>query len=48
MCKNLEYVYVMSTKAKLQKCITWPKKFGKGRQKWNKACVETNIRPRKN
>jgi hypothetical protein len=30
-----------------KKCITWPKKFGKRKQEWNKACVEIEICPRK-
>ncbi len=29
------------------KCTIWPKKFGKGKHEWNKACVEIRIRPRK-
>jgi hypothetical protein len=41
--KNLKYVYIKSTQANLQKCITWPKKSRKGRQEWNKACLETRI-----
>jgi hypothetical protein len=47
VCKDLKYVYIKSTQANLQKCITWPKKFGKGRHEWNKACVETSIHPKK-
>jgi hypothetical protein len=39
MCKNLKYVFIKSTQAKLQKCITWLKKLGKGRHEWNKGCV---------
>ncbi len=31
----------------LQKCITWPNFFLKGRQEWNKACIDSQIRPRK-
>jgi hypothetical protein len=31
VCKDLMYVSVKSTQGDLQKCITWPKKFGKGR-----------------
>ncbi len=27
--KNLKYGFIKSTQANLQKCITWPKKFGK-------------------
>jgi hypothetical protein len=29
----------------MQKCITWPKKFGKGHKKWNKACIEVGLKP---
>ncbi len=29
-CKNLKHIYIKSTQFDLQKCITWPKKFGKG------------------
>jgi len=47
MCKDLKYVSIKSTQANLQKCIIWPKKSRKRRQEWNKACVETSIRPRK-
>jgi hypothetical protein len=35
-CKNLKYVSIESTQFDLQKCIIWPKKFGKGRHKWTK------------
>ncbi len=31
VCKNLKHVFIKFTQANLQKCITWPKKFGKGR-----------------
>jgi len=36
-----------STKANLQKCITWLKNFGKGRQEWNKVCFKISICPKK-
>ncbi len=42
MCKHIKSIEV-----NLQKCITWRKKFGKGRQEWNKACFEIGIGPRK-
>jgi len=29
------------------KCITWPKKYGKGQHEWNKACIEFGLRTRK-
>jgi hypothetical protein len=47
VCKDLKCVFVKSTQADLQKCITWPKKSRKGMQEWNKACVKTSIRPKK-
>jgi hypothetical protein len=47
MCKNLEYVFIRSTQIDLYKCITWPKKIGKGRQEWNTTYVEINIHLRK-
>jgi hypothetical protein len=42
VCKHIKSIEV-----NLQKCITWRKKFGKGRQEWNKACFEIGIGPRK-
>jgi hypothetical protein len=41
--KILKYVFIKSAQVDLQKCIIWPKKFGKGKQEWNKACLETGI-----
>ncbi len=45
--RNLKYVCIKSTQAKLKKCIIWPKEFGKSRHEWNKACLEIAIRPKK-
>ncbi len=39
VCKDLRYVLIKSTQRDLQKCRTWPKKIGKGRQEWENACV---------
>ncbi len=47
MCTDLKYVSIKYVQVDLQKCMIWLKVFGKGRQEWNKACLETNIRPRK-
>jgi hypothetical protein len=47
MCKNLRYVFIKANKANLQKNITWPKKFGRGRQELTKACVDFGIHPTK-
>jgi hypothetical protein len=29
------------------KCITWPKKYGKGRQEWYQTCLNLSIHLRK-
>jgi hypothetical protein len=47
VCENLKYVSIKFAQTNLQKCITWPNKFGKGRQEWNKACIEVGLRPKK-
>jgi hypothetical protein len=36
-----------ATQSNLQKCITWPKKSRKGKQRWNKPCPNSKIFPRK-
>ncbi len=40
VCKDLKYVSINFAQIDLQKCIIWPKKFGKGRKVWNKVSVE--------
>ncbi len=45
VCKDLKFVYVKFVHVYLQKCIIWPKKFGKGSQEWNKAYVKIGIHP---
>ncbi len=47
VCRNFKFISIKSTNSYLQKCITWPKKLGKGRQEWNKACSNSNLPPRK-
>jgi hypothetical protein len=47
ICKNLKFVFIKSMNFDIQKCITWPKFFRKGRQEWSKACIDVKIRPRK-
>ncbi len=47
VCKDSKYVCVKCVQVDLQKCISWHKKSGKGKQEWNKAYVETGICPRK-
>jgi hypothetical protein len=43
----LKYIFIKSAQSDLQKCITWPKKFGKGKQEWTKACIDFRIHPKK-
>ncbi len=38
-CKNFKYLSIKVIQSNLQKCITWPKKSRKGKQRWNKACM---------
>ncbi len=42
VCKDLRYVLIKDAQGDLQKCITWPKEFGKGRQEWEKTCVNSS------
>ncbi len=37
--KNLKHIYFKLGQFNFQKCITWPKQFGKGRYEWIKACI---------
>ncbi len=46
VCKGLKFLFVKVVQLDLQKCIILPKTLGKGRQEWNKACVNLGI-PRK-
>jgi len=46
VCKNLKDMSITFAQSNLQKCITWPKKFGKGRHEWNQACISFNLHPR--
>ncbi len=45
--KNLWYVSIKIAQRDLQKCIIWPKRFGNGKQEWEKACVDLGLPPRK-
>ena len=47
VCRGNAYVSIRTAQADIQKCITWPKKSGKGRQEWEKACIDAGMRPRK-
>ncbi len=43
MIASLKQVNVKVAHGNLQKIITWTKKSGKGRQKWERACVERRL-----
>jgi hypothetical protein len=45
--RGLKYVFVKCAHVVLHKCNNCLNKSSKGWQEWNKACVETNLRPRK-
>jgi hypothetical protein len=47
LCKDLRYVSIKTAQRDLQNCITWPKRFEKGKQKQDKACVNSSLPPRK-
>jgi hypothetical protein len=47
ICKNLKFIFVKSTEFDIQKCVTWPRKSGKGRQEWSNACTDMEFQPRK-
>jgi hypothetical protein len=38
-------VLIKYAQGDLQKCIIWPKKSGKARQEWEKACVNLGLPP---
>ncbi len=47
MCIGLSYAFIKDVQGAIQKCITWLKKSGKGRQAWDKAYINYKLRPRK-
>ena len=44
--QDLESIDFNKVLSGLQKCITWTKKSGKGREEWYRACREENIQER--
>lgn len=42
VCSVLREVSIKAVQADFQKCITWPK-FGKGRQEWTMACMDSGL-----
>ena len=47
MCKGMKEVSLKNAHKSLQSCITWTKKLGKGRQEWDKACIDAGLPTRK-
>jgi hypothetical protein len=45
MYTSLSYTFIKSIQGVIQKCITLPKKFGKGKQTRDKACIDSKLRP---
>jgi hypothetical protein len=41
------FCFIKTIQFVIQKCITWLKKSGKGKQTWEKTCIESRLRPRK-
>jgi len=41
--RGLRYDSIKFAQTYLQKCIMWPKKLGKGRQKWMITCINANL-----
>jgi len=41
--RGLRYDSIKFAQTYLQKCITWPKKLEKGRQKWRRTCINANL-----
>ncbi len=37
---GLTCTFIKATQDVIHKCITWFKKFGKGMQAWDKACID--------
>ncbi len=42
-CKDLQFVSIKFAHEDLQNYITWPKVFRKGKQEWEKACVNSSL-----
>jgi len=45
LCKGARYVSIKYAHVDLYKFITWPKKLGKGKQKWMKYCIISGLKP---
>jgi hypothetical protein len=38
------YAYLKCFQVNIQKCIPWPKKFGKWKQVWDKTCIDFGLK----
>jgi len=47
VCKDMIFVSINNAQFDFQKCITWSKKSRKGKQQWNKVCMDVGIQPKK-
>jgi len=45
MYTSLSYTFIKYIQGVIQKCITWPKKMGKGKQTWDKVCIDSKLKP---
>ncbi len=45
MSIGLSYTSIKVIQGAIQKCITWPKNLGKCRQAWDKARIDSRLRP---
>ncbi len=44
MSIGLNYTSIKVIQGAIQKCITWPKNLGKGRQTWHRAYIDFGLR----
>ncbi len=47
IAKGMRFVSIMNAQFNIKKCISQSKKFGKGKQEWNKPCMDVRIHPKK-
>ena len=47
ICSSMKHVSLKNAQSTLQKIITWTKNNGKGRQEWEKTCIEAGLPSRR-
>jgi hypothetical protein len=47
VCRNFRFVSIKPTQLNLYKHTTWAKRFGEGKDEWNKACSNSKLHLRK-